>query len=122
MLTTMNKRLSILKDGDHTIGHAWLMGIKNLEELRTAFSNKILPLLQEYFYNDYEKLGLVLGDAFFEQPVMQVSGNEFARFSSNSGLADQYRSKYLFKLKTADNLTAEDFKFICAERGIQQAA
>jgi hypothetical protein len=38
--------------------------LKNLDQLKAVFESKILPLLQEYFYNDFEKLGLVLGDAF----------------------------------------------------------
>lgn len=112
MLTTMNNRLRILKDGDHTIGHAWLMGIQSLSELQKAFSNKILPLLQEYFYNDYEKLGLVLGDAFFEKDgknFKKVDGGEFAKFSANDGLAQQYQSKYLFKLREASALEVDDF-------------
>lgn len=68
MLTSINNRLKVLKDADHTIGHAWLWNVKTVEDLQTVFGNKILPLLQEYFYNDFEKLGLVLGDNFFEKP------------------------------------------------------
>ncbi len=108
MLRTMNDRLQILKDNDHTIGHAWLMNINTLEELQLTFENKILPLMQEYFYNDYEKLGLVLGDAFF-QPTRQVNDSVFARFTSNSGLSDQYRTKTIYSLKPTKELTQADF-------------
>ncbi len=109
LLTTINNRLAILKDSDHTIGHAWLWNIKNIEALKIVFANKILPLLQEYFYNDYEKLGLVLGDAFFELPHKRVAGNEFAAFSGSNGLSGQYRNKFIYKLKDGDSLTAADF-------------
>src|SRR5690606_9797710 len=76
LLITLNNRLSILKDSDHTIGHAWLWNVRNIDQLKEVFKVKILPLLKEFFYNDYEKLGLVLGDAFFE-PHMQVNSNVF---------------------------------------------
>jgi 5-methylcytosine-specific restriction protein B len=108
-LTSINNRLTILKDSDHTIGHAWLWDVDSFDKLKEVFSNKILPLLQEYFYNDYEKLGLVLGDAFFELPHKRVGGNEFAVFSGSSGLSGQYRNKYIYKIKATEDLEEADF-------------
>ena len=58
MLNVINARLEALLSKDHTIGHAWLMKIDTMEKLQSAFKNKILPLLQEFFYNDYAKIGL----------------------------------------------------------------
>lgn len=109
MLRVMNKRLTILKDSDHTIGHAWLWNINNIEQLKLVFGNKILPLLKEYFYNDYEKLGLVLGDTFFAKHE-QVSDGVFASFSGGNGLAGQYDQSWQYKLKPVDELSIEDFK------------
>lgn len=67
MLKTMNERIAVLYDREHTIGHAYFMPLKNKDEpkiadLKDIFRNKILPLLQEYFYEDYGKIRLVLGD------------------------------------------------------------
>ncbi len=65
MLKTINERIEYLYDRDHTIGHAYFMSLKSdtdIEELALIFKNKILPLLQEYFYDDWEKIRLVLGD------------------------------------------------------------
>lgn len=109
MLQALNTRLEILKDNDHTIGHAWLMNVNNLDQLQLLFGNKILPLLQEYFYNDYEKLGLVLGDAFFEI-YEQVDSKIFASFSGGNGLAGQYDQSLQYKLKPVNKLTVEDFQ------------
>lgn len=109
LLSTINNRLRILKDNDHTIGHAWLMGVENLDQLTAVFEKKIIPLLQEYFYNDYEKLGLVLGDNFFIE-TQRVNGSEFANFGGSNGLSSQYKSKFLYELKDMSNLTSEDFR------------
>lgn len=109
LLTTINNRLTILKDSDHTIGHAWLWEVDSIEKLKAVFANKILPLLQEYFYNDYEKLGLVLGDAFFELPHKRVDGNDFPLFSASSGLSSQYKNKYIYKLKSSEDLGEAEF-------------
>ena len=109
MLLTLNKRLSILKDSDHTIGHAWLWNVRNIDHLKEVFKVKILPLLKEFFYNDYEKLGLVLGDSFFE-PHVQVNSNVFADFSGGNGLALQYDQSWQYRLKPAEKLTISDFK------------
>ncbi len=62
LLRTINERIEFLYDRDHTIGHSYLMEIDELSGLAKAFRNKIIPLLQEYFYNDWEKIQLVLGD------------------------------------------------------------
>lgn len=66
LLNTMNERIEVLVDRDHTIGHAFFMNTENVHDLRTAFGNKIIPLLQEYFYGNYQKMEMVIGSAFFK--------------------------------------------------------
>ncbi|MBE9868952.1 AAA domain-containing protein [Campylobacter concisus] len=65
MLKTINERIEYLYDRDHTIGHAYFIDVADIGTLANVFKNKILPLLQEYFYDDWEKIGLVLGDSQF---------------------------------------------------------
>ena len=62
MLKAINERIEYLYDRDHTIGHAYFINVSDMETLANVFKNKILPLLQEYFYDDWEKIRLVLGD------------------------------------------------------------
>lgn len=109
LLTKINERLKVLKDSDHTIGHTWLWHIHNVTDLKKAFADKIIPLLQEYFYNDYEKLGLVLGDNFFEIKE-QISSDIFATFNGGNGIAGQYDQSWQYKLKDCDTLSIIDFQ------------
>lgn len=65
MLGKINERISVLFDREHTIGHAYFIGLRNdnsIDALANIFRNKVIPLLQEYFYEDYEKIRLVLAD------------------------------------------------------------
>lgn len=66
LLRTINERIEILLDRDYTIGHSYFINIESNDTiaLANAFNNKVIPLLQEYFYGDYGKIGLVLGQGF----------------------------------------------------------
>jgi 5-methylcytosine-specific restriction protein B len=60
LLGTINARIERLFDRDHMIGHSYLMDCKSLQDLRRAFEKKIIPLLQEYFYGDWDRVCVVL--------------------------------------------------------------
>ncbi|MEI9909680.1 MAG: hypothetical protein WDO71_08370 [Bacteroidota bacterium] len=110
LLAAINKRLTVLLSKDQVIGHAWLMNADTLEKLQHAFRHKIVPLLQEFFYHDHAKIGLVLGDAF----VQQTSDNKnlFARFKNSANLADDYSDKVIYTLKDPMQLSDVDFKSV----------
>jgi 5-methylcytosine-specific restriction endonuclease McrBC GTP-binding regulatory subunit McrB len=69
VLKTINERIEILVDRDHTIGHSYFLSVDSgdTRALSLVFQDKIIPLLQEYFYHDYEKLALILGSGFVEE-------------------------------------------------------
>lgn len=60
LLKAINTRIEYLLDREKTIGHAFFTSVENLEDLKKVFKNKIIPLLQEYFYNDYALIDAVL--------------------------------------------------------------
>ena len=66
LLETINQRIEVLIDKDDQIGHSYFIGIEDIDGLRRTFKDKIIPLLEEYFYGDFGKIGLVLGGKFIE--------------------------------------------------------
>src|SRR5690606_33665593 len=80
LLETINKRIEKLLDKDHMIGHSYFLSVEGLKSLKSAFQNKIVPLLQEYFFGDYGKIGLVIGSKFFDIKDNQVNEDFFAPF------------------------------------------
>ena len=65
LFESINSRIEFLIDKDHTIGHSYFLKIKDnqtVESLASIFKNEIIPLLTEYFYGDFEKIQLVLGE------------------------------------------------------------
>jgi len=100
VLTTLNERIALVLDRDHQIGHSYLMNLENAEHLHFAWYNRVLPLLQEYFYNDGERLHAILGDSFLEQrKIRELDGklNEFV---------DSESPRYEFKQLSPDELVS----------------
>lgn len=115
LLTMLNKRIEALYDRDHTVGHAYFTRLKDLKEadrfseLKTVFRNKIIPLLEEYFFEDWQKIRLVLGDnqkAKQDHQFVHEIGREedlLALFGREHEL-DQYaiRSRYQLNASALD--------------------
>lgn len=89
LLKAMNERIEALHDREHTIGHAFFMHLtekSTINDLANIFENKILPLLEEYFYDDWQKIRLVLAD----QAKKDAPGLQFYQ------LQEQFNPKDLF--------------------------
>lgn len=85
MLEQINKRIEFLYDREKTIGHAFFLsedkenqGFITLEQLKGIFQNKIIPLLQEYFYNDYALIQAVLNSNRMIEKTEEKTGKLFA--------------------------------------------
>ncbi len=61
LFETLNARIRFLYDRDHQLGHAYFLGITSLDDLRQVFVDRVIPLLQEYFYGAWDKICMVLG-------------------------------------------------------------
>jgi hypothetical protein len=98
VLKTINERIELLIDRDHTIGHSYFFNVNSEEKLANAFNNKIVPLLQEYFYGDYGKIGLVLGKGFVEkQKNDSIKFADFAYENANDFITPSFVLKKVDK-------------------------
>lgn len=97
LLDKMNDRIEKLIDKDHKIGHSYFISINSIQGLQLAFKDKVIPLLEEYFFGDFGKIGLVLGNSFVKK---EVSEFEFATFEDYDSQTEQdlkQRAVYLIK-------------------------
>ena len=85
----MNERIHFLLDREHQIGHTYFMDIGDLKSLEAVFKNKIIPLLQEYFYDHWEKIDLVLNRNGFIRKI-PFDNSLF----KNTDLIDEQRKIY----------------------------
>ncbi len=103
ILETINKRIEKLLDRDHLIGHAYFIN-KDETTIIASFYKNIIPLLQEYFFGDYGKIGLVLGAGFVEAIKNE---SVFAKFNSaDSGDYSQFEERESYKIIDHKNNTA----------------
>ncbi|RRA94804.1 McrB family protein [Paenimyroides viscosum] len=104
LLTTINQRIEVLIDKDHQIGHSYFIGIQNLEELKLVFKDKIIPLLEEYFYGDFGKIGLVLGASFIYQE------ENTAKFPKNFPYENDFlEDKKVYRFTSFENWNEQTF-------------
>lgn len=123
ILRTINTRIEKLLDKDHQIGHSYfILGENETAEgkLINSFFNSIIPLLQEYFYGDYGKIGLVLGMGFVIKKRWNIDLDNFAKLEAYGssdfddrdvfGLVDYRDIKATHKIASEGNAFIKDFK------------
>jgi AAA domain (dynein-related subfamily) len=111
LLRAINRRLEKLYDRDHCIGHAYFMQLAErptLEGLKHVFRNQLIPLLQEYFFGDWGKIGLVLGKDFVRRRA--PSWTDFADFEHEE--RDSFEAKPTWELADIASLSNVAFQRI----------
>ena len=112
MLIRMNNKISVLYDREHTIGHAYFVPLRanpTIETLASIFSDNIIPLLQEYFYEDYEKIRLVLGDnnkQNEEEQFIVAQSNDYNDLFGDTEYEFDEISNYEINYSAFDNIEA----------------
>ena len=117
MLKVINERIEYLYDREHTIGHAVFLELKennNIEKLENIFKKSVIPLLQEYFYEDYDKIRIVLGDNAKDEDEQFISAVSIPEdvFEANIDDIDIPEKKYI--------INYDNFKNIMAYKNISQ--
>lgn len=82
IMNVINQRIEVLLDRNYTLGHSYFIK----QDFKNSFQNEIIPLLQEYFYNDYGKIGLVLGKGFVREKAITAKNDKsiFADFDTKN--------------------------------------
>lgn len=118
LFNTLNKRIRFLYDRDHQLGHSYFLNVNSLEDLRRVFIDRVIPLLQEYFYGDWYKICTVLGCPYSEdgkkrsdneRPI--VKAEEFGEVDTLGFDHDEYEDRVDFAVSTnflGDKMTDED--------------
>jgi GTPase subunit of restriction endonuclease len=120
MLKIINERIEYLYDREHRIGHAVFLELKkdnnnNINKLANIFEKSVIPLLQEYFYEDYEKIRLVLGD--------NAKKNKDEQFILSKPIPSDIFEKKTEDIDIPDNsysIKCKNFKNIKAYKNISQ--
>ncbi|HAS43555.1 MAG TPA: hypothetical protein DCS93_23955 [Microscillaceae bacterium] len=99
LLTIINRRIEVLLNKDHLIGHSFFMPVKDTEGLQQAFARQIIPLLQEYFYGDYGKMALVLGEGFCAKKPQPSNTKLFAVTDYDGSFIDD---KVIYEVKVPE--------------------
>lgn len=106
LLHTLNRRIEKLLDKDHLLGHSYFLNVLSLDDLKNTFYRNIIPLLQEYFFGDFGKIGLVLGAGFVE---MKESKGDFADFSGYTDTAE-LEERWIYRIKKDADLKEGEFE------------
>lgn len=112
MFVKMNNRIAVLYDTEHTLGHAYFLPLKakpTVETLASIFADSIIPLLQEYFYEDYEKIRLVLGDnnkQNTEEQFIIAVANDYNELFGNTEYGFDEANTYEINAEAFENIEA----------------
>lgn len=109
LLQTINDRIELLIDKDHKIGHSYFLNIETLENLKQTFKNKVIPLLEEYFFGDYGKIGLVLGDDFIKLKEDEDKVSFAKNFTEKYEDAENLREKAVYTFTDEDSWRVSSF-------------
>jgi len=101
VLKWINLRIEKLIDKDHKIGHSYFMNLETEIDLQNAFKNKIIPLLEEYFYGDFAKIGLVLGADFISKNNFEE--NIFKKIEDFENYTD-FENRIIYKTTVPESI------------------
>ena len=107
LLEKINDNVEALLDREHQIGHSYFLDVKSVGDLARVFKQKIIPLLQEYFFDDYESIQMVLSKDFVEERDNPFdNGKRIFRIKPDMP-TDPVTYQKIYDSKIADNTESE---------------
>lgn len=108
ILKSINARVRCLLNKDNQIGHSYLMFAKNYCDILGALYNKIIPLLEEYFYNDIQKVRFVLNDKDNQFYIEDTEAKEAYEMFLNEAIDNEERDFYMLNPDIAETIILKD--------------
>lgn len=115
MLDAMNHRIRFLLSRDLMLGHAYLCPVANLTQLKTVFLNQFIPLLQEYFYEDWHKIQLVFRDIDATGKLVEAPLIGHVKLTSRDVFGfthDDFEEVVEYRVSTAQEITPDSIRKI----------
>jgi len=115
LLDAMNHRIRFLLSRDLMLGHAYLCPVTDLTQLKTVFLNQFIPLLQEYFYEDWHKIQLVFRDIDATGKLVEAPLIGHVRFTSKDVFGfthDDFEEVIEYRVSAAQEITSDSIRKI----------
>lgn len=115
LLDAMNHRIRFLLSRDLMLGHAYLCPVTDLTQLKTVFLNQFIPLLQEYFYEDWHKIQLVFRDIDATGKLVEAPLIGHVRFTSKDVFGfthDDFEEVFEYRVSAAQEITSDSIRKI----------
>jgi ribosomal protein L20 len=110
LLATINERIEYLFDREHQIGHAYFMGCRSRGDVDEVMRHKVIPLLTEYFYEDWSKVAAVLGDGDDSEGDRDGHFIDRRRLSAPKGLGTEEDAVPRYRWSIRKEFSYDDFR------------
>jgi len=111
ILKNINERIELLIDKDHQIGHSFFIKAKTFDDLKSVFKDSIIPLLEEYFFGDFGKIGLVLGGEFIKAKSSKPSFPKNFKYGEDGDISS-FTDKIVYEFTPVASWSATTFTSI----------
>lgn len=111
ILKEINERIELLIDKDHQIGHSFFIKAKTFDDLKSVFKDSIIPLLEEYFFGDFGKIGLVLGGEFIKAKSSKPSFPKNFKYGEDGDISS-FTDKIVYEFTSVESWSAKTFTSI----------
>ena len=121
LLEAINSRIRFLLSRDMTIGHSYLIRVRNFDQLKDVLLSRIIPLLQEYFYDDWHKIQLVFRDVKTggekpEPQETQIIKHEIVEGKKVFGFENDFEDSTEYRVATKDEITPDAIRKVYEEK------
>jgi len=110
LLATINERIEYLFDREHQVGHAYFIRCKSRADIDEVMRHKVIPLLAEYFYEDWAKVAAVLGDGHDSEGDRDGNFIDRRRLKPPKGMGDDEDAAPRYRWSVRNTFSYDEFR------------